>query len=49
MGVGDVSQLTFDKISEFYRKYSREKAKTSAGIRSPRSKVTKSAIRGVNR
>ena len=47
MGVGDISQLTFEDISNLCRKYSRGKAKQGRGIRD--TKVNKYASKGVTR
>ena len=42
MGVGDISFLPFDQISELCRKYSRGKAKTEKDSRDYLSQVSKS-------
>ena len=45
--VGDISQLTFEEISNLYKKYSQSKAKNGKGIRDTR--INKSTLRGVTR
>jgi hypothetical protein len=47
MGAGDISQLTFEDISNLCRKYCHSKAKHGRGIRDTR--VNKSALGGVTR
>ena len=47
MGTGDVSQLTFEEISNLCKKYSRSKAKSGKGIRDTR--INKSTLGGVTR
>ena len=49
MGVGDISFLPFDQISELCRKYSRGKAKTGKDSRDSLSKVSKSTSESVTR
>ena len=49
MGVGDISFLPFDQISELCRKYSRGKAKTGKESRDSLSKVSKSTSGSVTR
>jgi DNA-binding Xre family transcriptional regulator len=47
MGIGDVSQLTFEEISNICKKYSQSKAKRGKGIRDTR--INKLASWGVTR
>ena len=47
MGVGDISNLDFEEISNLCRKYSRSKARHGRGLRDTR--VNKFASRGVTR
>ena len=47
MGTGDVSQLTFEEISNLCKKYPRSKAKSGKGIRDTR--INKSTLGGVTR
>ena len=49
MGVGDISFLPFDQISELCRKYSRGKAKARKDSRESLSKVSKFASGSVTR
>ena len=49
MGVGDISFLPFDQISELCGKYSKGKAKTWKDSRDYLSKVSKSALGSVTR
>ena len=49
MGVGDISFLPFDQISELCRKYSRGKEKVGKDSRDSLSKVSKSASGSVTR
>ena len=49
MGVGDISFLPFDQISQLCRKYSKGKAKTGKDSRDSLSKISKCASRSVTR
>jgi hypothetical protein len=49
MGVGDISQMTYDQICELFKCYSHGTAKYGKGPRDTISKITRSSRGGVTR